>query len=592
MVRTFSIVTAITSSNQGIGYKGELPWKLPNELKQFQKLTTTATPGILTTTTTSSISSISLQPKQKINAVIMGRSTWDSLPVSVKPLCNRLNIVLTRNTDLKSVESTINQDIVFGERKSLLNVCSSIDHALHLCDSFSTFSTFEVDHIFIIGGASLYKDAIVHPSCQSLIVTEIMDKEDELPIVCDSFFPEIDKTTFKLSSAIVDRNVLFKETDQLIQKKRTYRRYTYNSININRHTHTHTNADTNTNTDKNLKSESESKVITKQDASTQTLPDLNLNLNSLTEKTKTEKEKGKGKETEEEDQYLQTVSRVLTSGIERNDRTGVTTRALFGGQMRFSLSNNQFPLLTTKKVAFKAVAEELFWIIRGCTDSKELSKKNVKIWDANGSRKFLDSIGKKEREEGDLGPVYGFQWRHSGAKYIDCKTDYEGKGIDQLAEIIRLIKTDPDSRRILLSAWNPSDLSEMALPPCHILAQFFVDKSTKRLSCLFFQRSCDLGLGVPFNIASYSLLTILLAHYCDLTPHELIYTMGDYHIYKNHIGPLQEQLTRSPKSFPTLKIVCPNNNNSKPKDITGYTFDNLVLEGYDPHPSIKMEMAL
>ena len=176
--------------------------------------------------------------------------------------------------------------------------------------------------------------------------------------------------------------------------------------------------------------------------------------------------------------------------------------------MKFDLSQS-FPLLTTKDVFWRGVVEELLWFIRGETDSKTLSAKKVKIWDAHGSREFLDKLGFKEREEGDLGPVYGFQWKHFGANYINNKTDYPNEGVNQLKEIIQQIKKDPNSRRLILSAWNPVDLPKMALPPCHVLAHFYV--ANNKLSCLLYQRSADVGLGVPFNIASYALLTCIIA---------------------------------------------------------------------------------
>ncbi|CAF4154217.1 unnamed protein product [Rotaria socialis] len=178
-----------------------------------------------------------------------------------------------------------------------------------------------------------------------------------------------------------------------------------------------------------------------------------------------------------------------------------------------------------------------------------------------------------------------FQWRHCGAKYIDCKTDYTGQGVDQLAQLIHMIKTDPNSRRLVLCAWNVSQLSEMALPPCHVLCQFNVS-SSKELSCLMYQRSCDLGLGVPFNIASYSLLTYMIAHVCNLTPGDFIYSMGDAHVYLNHVGPLNEQIEREPVPFPTLQII------NKRNSIEEFTIDDFKLENYSPYGPIKMKMAV
>jgi dihydrofolate reductase/thymidylate synthase len=222
----------------------------------------------------------------------------------------------------------------------------------------------------------------------------------------------------------------------------------------------------------------------------------------------------------EEEQYLGAIRRILDDGTTKSDRTGVGTRSLFGMTMRFSL-RERFPLLTTKKVFWKGVVEELLWFLAGRTDGNLLSAKGVKIWEGNGSRAYLDSIGLEHREVGDLGPVYGFQWRHFGAEYTDFKADYTGKGVDQLADVVRKIRAKPDDRRIILSAWNPADLDKMALPPCHLLAQFYV--ANGELSCQMYQRSADMGLGVPFNIASYSLLTCMLAQVCNLKPGEFVH---------------------------------------------------------------------
>lgn len=228
--------------------------------------------------------------------------------------------------------------------------------------------------------------------------------------------------------------------------------------------------------------------------------------------------------------------------------------------------------------------EELLWFIRGCTDSKILDSKGVKIWNQNGSRQFLDSLGFHDREEGDLGPVYGFQWRHFGAEYKDQKTDYTGMGIDQLANLIESIRKNPTDGHHIINSWNVSDLNKMALPPCHCFAQFYVVE--KKLSCLMYQRSGDMGLGVPFNIASYSLLTYILANIVDLEPDEFIHVIGDAHIYSNHVAALKEQLKREPREFPKLKI------RRKLTSIDDVNSDDFLLEGYHPYPKIAMEMAV
>lgn len=275
---------------------------------------------------------------------------------------------------------------------------------------------------------------------------------------------------------------------------------------------------------------------------------------------------------------------IIATGVPRSDRTGVGTISKFGLQMRFSLRDDVLPLLTTKRVFWRGVAEELLWFISGDTSAKTLQDKGIKIWDGNASREFLDSRGLKHREVGDLGPVYGFQWRHFGAEYTDMHADYTGKGVDQLAAVIDTIKKNPTDRRIILSAWNPAALPEMALPPCHMFAQFYVEEG--ELSCQMYQRSGDMGLGIPFNIASYALLTRLIAQVTGLKAGEFVHTIGDAHVYSNHVEPLIQQLEREPKPFPKLRI------DPSITSIDAFKFEHFSVEGYEPHGPIKMEMAV
>jgi dihydrofolate reductase/thymidylate synthase len=253
-------------------------------------------------------------------------------------------------------------------------------------------------------------------------------------------------------------------------------------------------------------------------------------------------------------------------------------------QMRFSLRDEVLPLLTTKRVFWRGVAEELLWFLSGDTSAKTLQDKGVRIWDGNASREFLDSRGLQHREVGDLGPVYGFQWRHFGAEYVDMHADYAGKGVDQLRAVIAAITRDPTDRRIILSAWNPAALPAMALPPCHMFAQFFV--ADGELSCQMYQRSGDMGLGIPFNIASYALLTRLIAQVTGLRAGELVHVIGDAHVYSNHVEPLLLQLERAPRPFPRLRI------DASVRDIDAFRFEHFTVEGYEPHGQIKMEMAV
>lgn len=286
----------------------------------------------------------------------------------------------------------------------------------------------------------------------------------------------------------------------------------------------------------------------------------------------------------DEYEYFNLIRNILKNGRFKPDRTGTGTISLFGAQMRFNLRGDIMPLLTTKRVFWRGIVEELLWFIKGSTDSNILKEKNVHIWDANGSKEFLEKSGLGHREEGDLGPVYGFQWRHFGAEYLDKNTDYTGQGIDQLKDIIERIKVNPSDRRLILTAWNPKDIPIMALPPCHCLAQFYVNDG--ELSCQLYQRSADAGLGVPFNIASYALLTHMIAHLTELKVGDFVHTLGDAHIYKDHVDSLKEQLNRKPTKFPKIEIT------RKVRDIDDFKFEDIQLVGYCPQNSIPMKMSV
>jgi len=264
-----------------------------------------------------------------------------------------------------------------------------------------------------------------------------------------------------------------------------------------------------------------------------------------------------------EQQYLDLLAEVLESGARKTDRTGTGTLSVFGRQLRFGLADS-FPLLTTKKLHTKSILYELLWFLRGDTNVKWLQERGVTIWD-----EWAD-------ENGNLGPVYGYQWRH-------WRTP-DGREIDQIAQVISSLRTKPDSRRHIVSAWNPADVDKMALPPCHALFQFYV--ANGRLSCQMYQRSADLFLGVPFNIASYAALTLMVAQVTGLKPGEFVLTLGDAHIYLNHLEQVREQLTRSPRPFPHLKL------NPAVKELLDFKYEDFTLEAYDPHPAIKAPIAV
>ena len=262
-------------------------------------------------------------------------------------------------------------------------------------------------------------------------------------------------------------------------------------------------------------------------------------------------------------QYLDLLTRVMETGSDRPDRTGTGTRSVFGHQMRFDLADG-FPMLTTKKLHWKSVVHELLWFLKGDTNIAYLKANGARIWD-----EWAD-------ENGDLGPVYGAQWR--------SWPDYDGGHIDQIAKVVEAIRRTPQSRRLVVSAWNPALVDEMALPPCHCLFQFYV--ADGRLSCQLYQRSADIFLGVPFNIASYALLTAMVAQATGLKPGDFVHTLGDAHLYSNHVEQAQLQLSRTPLPLPTLTL------NPAIDDLFAFGFDDIALEGYEAHPHIKAKVAV
>ena len=292
------------------------------------------------------------------------------------------------------------------------------------------------------------------------------------------------------------------------------------------------------------------------------------------------------KKYHEEYQYINLVKDILDDGTLEKGRNG-NTLVNIGSTMHFSLKDNKIPILTTKKTAWKTCLKELLWFVKGQTSNKILNDQKVHIWDGNSSKEFLKSRGLDYSIEGDLGPIYGFQWRHFNAEYNTCDTDYKKSGVDQLQEVIDTLK-DPEkrtSRRMIVSAWNPCQLNDMALPPCHVMFQFHVTQGNK-LSCTMYQRSIDIICGSPFNIASYSFLTHLIAHHCDLEPHEFIYYMGNCHIYEEHIEDSKVQIEREPYEFPSLEII------NKRENISDYVIDDFKLNNYEHHAQIKVKMVV
>ncbi|GAF58816.1 thymidylate synthase [Psychrobacter sp. JCM 18902] len=285
------------------------------------------------------------------------------------------------------------------------------------------------------------------------------------------------------------------------------------------------------------------------------------------------------KQRKNEQAYLDLLHLVLTEGTEKGDRTGTGTLSHFGAQLRFNLADG-FPLLTTKKVHFKSIVYELFWFLSGSTHVDYLQANGVRIWNEWST---AEQTARFNRPAGDLGPVYGHQWRNYGASQREDGS-YNNDGVDQITQVIEQIKTNPNSRRLIVSGWNPGEADQVALPPCHTLFQFFV--ADNKLSCQLYQRSADLFLGVPFNIASYALLTHMVAQVCGLEMGEFIWTGGDCHIYQNHREQVALQLTRELYTLPTLTL------NSNVNDIFAFNYDDISVDGYESHPAIKAKVAV
>ena len=284
--------------------------------------------------------------------------------------------------------------------------------------------------------------------------------------------------------------------------------------------------------------------------------------------------------------YLNLLRKILDEGEKKETRNG-NTISIFGAQLEFDVSKDTFPLLTSKRMFYRGITEELLWFLRGDTNAKKLQEKNVHIWDGNSTREYLDSIGLTDREEGDLGPVYGYQWRHFNAPYTNCHDDYTGKGIDQIKFVVEELKKNPSSRRAVLHGWNPCQLKEKALPPCHLLYNFNLGE--KGLSCHMYQRSADCFLGLPFNIASTTLFTYIISNLLDVKPHKVVISIGDAHIYENHLEQVKTQLSREEElyTFPNIEIL---KDLKTLEDMENLDFKDFKVTNYEYHPGIKASM--
>eukprot|EP01055_Gregarina_sp_Pseudo9_P005236 Gregarina_sp_Pseudo_9__5235@NODE_58_length_4716_cov_37_865298_g54_i0_p1_GENE_NODE_58_length_4716_cov_37_865298_g54_i0NODE_58_length_4716_cov_37_865298_g54_i0_p1_ORF_typecomplete_len649_score167_84Thymidylat_synt/PF00303_19/5_5e106DHFR_1/PF00186_19/9_1e34RibD_C/PF01872_17/0_0049RibD_C/PF01872_17/2_1e03_NODE_58_length_4716_cov_37_865298_g54_i025854531 len=634
----------------GIGVNGKLPWRIPEDLHFFEKITK---------------GSHRKKDNFKQRAVIMGRRTFESLPGG--PLKDRISFVIT------SKAKSHTQDDV-----NRVFYCASLQDAL------DKMKEMKIDTGFVTGGAGIYNEAHGNELPDRIYWTRVCgpaiqtDTQVDLDLLLQHYdVVEMSKTkgdgkhtydflTLERKSAfevkpklksivdenerddsalghdsavtseggprqrklcgIVDENERLSRTlraDEYVPGETVARQGSLPGVtNENQRTPSKVIRDRHVDhsslkdiarqqTIRGILNENERKSITlsaediafiEQEEAYKHLPSLADALPTQTDRSISTMDaplmclppplKRIRHLGHQEAQYLAIMNDIIENGVESDDRTGVGTFCKFGTMMRFDLRES-FPLLTTKKVYWKGVVEELLWFLKGETDAKKLAAKNVHIWDANGSKDFLTSRGLGHREEGDLGPVYGFQWRHFGAQYGNCRDDYRGQGFDQVLDVMNQIKKDPNSRRLIISAWNPAALRDMALPPCHMMSQFYVDPKKKELSCLMFQRSGDWGLGIPFNIASYSLLCLIIAKLTGLKPGEFVHCIGNAHVYKNHVAPLKEQLQRLPRPFPRVEIADALTKSANFEEaIEKLDAKHFKLIGYDPWPAIKMDMAV
>ena len=492
MNRTVNLIFAC-DRNFGYARNGVIPWLIKADMDYFKKITTTS-------------------EKNKINAIIMGKNSWKTIPNKYRGLTDRFNVVISTSMTKDELQKD-------NTTKTPSVLVRSFNEAIQFCNNHK-----DIDNIFIGGGAWMCRKAIKKKLVHKSYITMI-----DHDYGCTSFFPVNEFEEFKklchTNNKIYGFNAMDKSINKEVKLDIHETEFTYNSG---------------------------------------------------------------------ENQYLDLLQRILDEDpIGRPTRNSVT-HSIFGPQLTFDLTEG-FPLLTTKKMFTRGIIEELIFFMKGQTNASLLSQKGVRIWDGNTTREFLDQRGFEHYDVGDMGPMYGWQFRHFGAKYIDCNTDYTGQGFDQLHNVIGLLYNDPTSRRILLTTYDPSKVQESVLAPCHgISIQFYVKDGY--LSCKMYQRSVDSFLGLPFNISSYGFLVHMLCHITGYKPGQLIMTLGDTHIYKDHIEQCKEQISRIPYSFPKLEILKPFSNEEKSIDNAIEFLENMKptdfkINDYNHHPSIKANMV-
>lgn len=538
-LRPFSVIVA-SEVNGGIGFKDNIPWSIPEDMNFFRAKTT-------------NLNKKSEKLSETLrNAVIMGRKTWESIRSEHLPLRNRLNVILssTKTAEELLLGTRVEQTSI-AEKNCAGNSIEDCSDVLvvsgGLCEALKILAkppyASQIQTVYCIGGATVYDQASQPPAVnvlQNVFHTLVRQSFPE----CDAFLSYPFLNLLKMKNGYSETESTGKVTGFANGEE------------------------------SHLQNSSVEFVLdNKKEVVTSFQGGVKIEFQRYVRRNK------------EEEQYLDLIRDILANGIVKGDRTGTGTKSVFGRQMRFSLRNGMFPLLTTKRVFWRGVCEELFFFLNAETDSKILQKKGIHIWDKNSSREYLDKVGLTEYEDGELGPVYGFQWRHFGATYAGIHQDYDNQGVDQVKQLVNMIRRNPSDRRLILSAWNPAALHDMVLPPCHMFAQFYVNTDTNELSCQMYQRSCDVGLGVPFNIASYALLTNLIAKATNLVPGELIHILGDAHIYLNHVETLEEELRRVPRAFPMQVFY------NVPQHLEDFKLEDVGLLDYDPLSALKMEMS-
>lgn len=494
-----------------IGKNNGLLFKIKEDIALFKNITT---------------NQLSEHSTLEKNVVLMGRKTWYSIPANHRPLNNRINIVLTRDKQLRKLSPFP------WKANCAFNMTKLFDKDTYYWtfDEFKRFYKLTNANVFVIGGGEIYNTFLNHEN-------KGMTPENV-------YFTEVTTSTIKSGDTFI----------QPLDER-------YKLIGVS---------------DKKFDTQS------------------NVFYRFLTYKNQNSEESG-------EREYLKLCKNVLDTGREREDRTEVGTYSVFGRQLHFDISQG-VPLLTTKRVPWKHVIEELLWFMRGDTDARLLQENGVKIWDGNTSRQFLDKRGLQHYPQGVLGAGYGFQWRFFGAKYCHAFADTSKidtskiGGFDQLNYIIDELKTNPYGRRALMCYWNPPDFEKTSLQPCHFSCQFYVNfrgsggggGDEPHLDCHFTMRSTDVFLGLPFNLFSYTVLTYIVALKCNMKPGKLVYTGGDVHIYKNHVSQVKEQLSRTLRPLPRLMI----NKDIKDKDFADISVSDFDVVGYFPHPPIKAPMAV